>query len=211
MTRGVDTPGTFRAPRNLTYAPSGMPLLRVLVTGSRTWRSARAVGVALDVLFRENNDRGLMVVHGACPLGADRFAHEWAVRTNGAGGMVAEDPYPAEWDRYGEAAGQIRNAQMVGSGIAVCLAFLDPCVRPRCGRAGDHPSHGAGWTADAVAQLGVPTHIHLSRYGPAKPGHLGHAHRPETPDVPASALGEPAGAASLANPGRVTYSDGEAS
>lgn len=210
MTSGNGTPVTSRPPRNLTYAPSGMPLLRVLVTGSRTWRSAHAVGVALDVLFRENDDRGLMVVHGACPLGADRFAHEWAVRTNGAGGMVAEDPYPAEWDRYGAAAGPIRNAEMIGSGIAVCLAFLDPCADARCRRDGDHPSHGAAWTADAAARLGVPTRVHMSKYGPAKPGRLGHAHRPETPSVPASAPQRPKAGLGPGTPGAHTHSDGAA-
>jgi hypothetical protein len=151
-----------------------------------------------------------MVVHGACPLGADRFAHEWAVRTNGAGGMVAEDPYPADWDRYGSAAGPIRNAEMIGSGISVCLAFLDPCADGRCRRDGDHPSHGAAWTADAAARLGIPTRVYLSKYGPAKSGRLGHAHRPETASMPASAASGPQDILAPRNQDADTHGDGAA-
>ena len=52
---------------------------RVLVTGSRDWYDQQAIWDALATVARElPADRDLLLVHGACPSGADHMAHEWA-------------------------------------------------------------------------------------------------------------------------------------
>ena len=74
---------------------------RVLVTGSRAWRGHAIIHNALDTLHADHPD--MILVHGACPQGADAIAERWAVLRG---------------------AGFRRNAEMVKAGAAVCLAFI---------------------------------------------------------------------------------------
>ncbi len=92
---------------------------RVLVTGSRTWTDQGVIWDALTELLREHRD--LVVVHGACPSGADAFAARWVLDTYR---HVTAEPHPADWERHGKAAGFRRNAEMVHLGADVCLAFI---------------------------------------------------------------------------------------
>lgn len=106
--------------------------MRVIVTGSRTWREQFRVFEALDTFLGP-----LVVVHGACPEGADFYAHIWCGLTH-----TTEDPFPADWSTYGRSAGPIRNAEMVAAGADVVLAFADWCQKPECLRPRPHMSHG---------------------------------------------------------------------
>lgn len=90
---------------------------RVLVTGSRDWDNARELRGALIRATASRLD-SVVVVHGACPAGADAMAAEWAADY----GVRAEE-HPADWGGYGKQAGFIRNAEMVGLGADLCLAF----------------------------------------------------------------------------------------
>lgn len=107
--------------------------LRILVTGSRDWRDRRAVGQALvsaiedhgahlivpdNVVGQQMQWERVTVVHGDCPRGADRIASRIAE----AWGMQVE-AHPADWARYGRAAGHRRNAEMVALGADLCVAF----------------------------------------------------------------------------------------
>lgn len=133
---------------------------RVLVTGSRTWGDPDAVGRALGDAARAaagaDRDR-LVVVHGDCPAGADRFARNWARKAGTSGLPVAEEGHPADWARHGtRRAGFIRNAEMVAAGADVCLAFIAPCVAVKCQDRIPHDSHG---TADCLLRArsaGIP-------------------------------------------------------
>jgi hypothetical protein len=91
---------------------------RVLLTGSRTWTDRAALERALDRQRAEHPD--MVLVHGACPEGADQIGAEWAARNH-----VRQEPHPAEWRQGGQldrAAGFRRNTEMAASGPDVCIS-----------------------------------------------------------------------------------------
>ncbi len=84
--------------------------LVVLVYGGRHYPDRKKVFDTLDEI--DATVRIRKVVEGQCQVdgkdsGADRWAHEWAVERG-----RETQRYPADWDRYGLAAGPIRNRQM---------------------------------------------------------------------------------------------------
>jgi hypothetical protein len=114
---------------------------RVLVTGSRDWDDDTAIGEALSEAIRPVwHDRDVVIVHGACPSGADQLAHEWA-EVFGA----AVERHPANWQINGKRAGFIRNQHMVNLGADLVLAFIR------------NGSRGASHTADLAEQAGIET------------------------------------------------------
>ena len=99
---------------------------RVLVTGSRTWDAEGTLRAALHELYYAAVGSGadrLVVVHGANPRGADAMADTW-VRDHAQHGTVTAERHPADWHQYGRSAGYRRNAEMVGAGADLCLAFV---------------------------------------------------------------------------------------
>ncbi|MGW2371759.1 SLOG family protein [Kitasatospora sp. NPDC001683] len=92
------------------------------MTGSRAWSDRAAVEHALGVAF--GLFRPIVIVHGACPTGADAMAAAWAQRAG-----VEVEAWPADWARCGRAAGPLRNAAMVAAGARFCLAFVLPGSR----------------------------------------------------------------------------------
>jgi hypothetical protein len=75
---------------------------KVLVTGDRNWDDRDLIRQALS-RFPEDT----IVIHGAA-RGADRIADEVAQELG-----LEVRAYPAQWERYGKAAGPIRNRQML--------------------------------------------------------------------------------------------------
>jgi hypothetical protein len=57
----------------------GQPF-RLLVTGSRTWHDIAAIEQVLAVIL-DRHPEGVLLVHGACPRGADAIAAACAART----------------------------------------------------------------------------------------------------------------------------------
>ena len=92
---------------------------RLLVTGSRTWDDPRTIEQALAVILARH-PAGVLLVHGACPRGADAIAAAYAARTPG----YQIEAHPAGWRRYGRAAGHRRNAEMITLGADGCVAFI---------------------------------------------------------------------------------------
>ncbi|MER5966677.1 SLOG family protein [Streptomyces sp. NPDC002057] len=135
---------------------------RILATGSRDWTDTDAVREALDDIYvLTPHSRLLVVVHGACPTGADAIASAW-VREQRRPWFVTEEPHPARGhptQDFGPwpGAGPRRNGFMVGIGADACLAFIGPCTSPRCRRTDPHPSHGATGCADLAEAAGTPT------------------------------------------------------
>ncbi len=95
--------------------------MRILVTGSRVWNREDLVRGAIHQYLVDQGAADIadvVIIHGACPTGADLHAARWASDFD-----VRQETYPANWGQHGKAAGPIRNQQMVDAGADVCLAF----------------------------------------------------------------------------------------
>lgn len=154
--------------------------MRVLVTGSRDWPDDFEVDDTLSEVEAQREDgpgSPFVVVHGACPTGADFYASRWVKGWVGypveGGEYVVEEPHPADWSR-GRKAGPERNAAMVALGADLCLAFIGPCTSPRCYKPEPHDSHGATGCADLAEAAGIPTRrIRLCACGCPPSMHVG--------------------------------------
>jgi DNA polymerase-3 subunit epsilon len=124
--------------------------IRILITGSRDWEDRDLVRAELDKQLDRHGR--IVVVHGACPTGADKYAAEWARdhRTNGA----HEERHPADWNAHGKTAGPRRNDHMARLGAGHCLAFIL------------NKSAGATGCADAAERAGIPTTRHTATKPP---------------------------------------------
>jgi Protein of unknown function (DUF2493). len=80
----------------------------VLVCGSRDWAEPEFLWRVLDAHHRAKPIT--LLIEGEAP-GADTMARQWAEDRG-----VPFAPYPANWDKFGKAAGPIRNAEMLASG-----------------------------------------------------------------------------------------------
>jgi YspA, cpYpsA-related SLOG family len=116
--------------------------MRILVTGSRDWNLLTCLATVLQIVAA---DSGVLIVHGACPTGADALADAWA-REHG----IPVERHPADWGRYGKAAGPRRNAEMVAAGANACLAFIR------------NESRGASHCAALAEAAGIDTYYYRS-------------------------------------------------
>lgn len=92
---------------------------RVMVTGSRDWNDPDTLQKMLDWVTIQHDPWDVTVVSGHCPTGADKMAEDLAVYR----GWAVEE-HPADWGRYGRAAGFRRNTEMAHSGIDLCVGFV---------------------------------------------------------------------------------------
>jgi hypothetical protein len=74
----------------------------IIVTGSRKWHRPDRVHLILDSYMPR------LVVEGNCPTGADQHARQWLARHG-----LPTRSYTADWRRYGDRAGFIRNGIML--------------------------------------------------------------------------------------------------
>lgn len=101
--------------------------MKVLVCGSREWFDKKA----LEREFKQL-PQGTVIIHGACPTGADALADTLAMKF---GFQIRR--YPADWETSGKSAGPIRNATMIrqehrsGEPIDLVLAFTPDLERSR--------------------------------------------------------------------------------
>lgn len=117
---------------------------RILITGSRTWDNTAAIAKAMGdtILQAGASQEETVIVHGACPKGADAIAAEIAT---GWGANI--EAHPADWNAHGKAAGFIRNSEMVNLGADICLAFIKD------------NSRGASHTLDQANRAGIPVQV----------------------------------------------------
>lgn len=105
------------------------PTLRVILCGDRDWSDWTAIVRVL----RSLDPRTTMVITGGAP-GADTLADK-AAQSLGFGARVVED---AQWEKYGRAAGPIRNQKMLeilcagsASDHRMVIAFHDDLARSK--------------------------------------------------------------------------------
>ena len=110
---------------------------RLLITGSRDWEDEESV--RFEIAGMTMLHPGLVVVHGACPTGADAMAAKACADIG-----VRQEPHPADWDAYGRAAGPRRNAEMVALGADACFAWIKD------------GSRGASHCAGLAEKAGIP-------------------------------------------------------
>jgi hypothetical protein len=82
--------------------------LRVLVCGDRNWTDQAFIDQTLDQIHEV---QGIVCIIEGEARGADRMARSWAASRN-----VPFLAFPAEWNRYGKAAGPIRNRKQFDEG-----------------------------------------------------------------------------------------------
>lgn len=116
--------------------------MRVLITGSRDWDKKDTIRNALESLYWIHG-KNVVLVSGACPTGADKFAEEIAANL----GWTIER-HPADWAAYGKFAGPKRNQEMVNMGADVCLAFIK------------NGSKGATHASNRAAAADIPTWVY---------------------------------------------------
>jgi hypothetical protein len=92
--------------------------VRILITGSRHWEDELTMLDAFERIAKTHPD--VTLVHGDA-IGADLMADRLAKTL----GWTVEK-HPADWKRYKNGAGPIRNQEMVDLGADVCLAFPTP-------------------------------------------------------------------------------------
>lgn len=112
--------------------------MRLLVSGDRRWDDRRLLFDTLDGL------EGVTELVEGCARGADRLAEEWAASRG-----VWVRHCPAQWDKFGRAAGPLRNREMLAMGPDQVVAFHDDLGR----------SKGTADMVAAARKAGVPVRI----------------------------------------------------
>ena len=95
---------------------------RIIITGGRKRDTEddynRMADMLIDIGDFWSRSWGLVIIQGGCPTGVDALARRFADEYD-----VAVESYPADWARYGRAAGPKRNQAMADAGADLCLAF----------------------------------------------------------------------------------------
>ena len=98
-----------------------------MITGSRDFADEALVDKVITDLVNDCHRAGdkLIIVHGACPTGADKFADTVAKKLQARGHNIVIEAYPANWSMFGASAGPRRNAAMFERPTLRCIAFWD--------------------------------------------------------------------------------------
>lgn len=117
--------------------------MRVLVCGDRNWTDKQLI---ISQLTRLNEVQGIDVVIEGEARGADSLGRDVALEILN----VPVKRYPAQWDKYGKAAGMIRNQQMLTEGKPDwVIAFHDDI---------EH-SKGTGDMIKRAKRAGIPVEV----------------------------------------------------
>jgi len=88
--------------------------MKILICGDRNWSNKKKIMEELIKVAKENT---ALVIHGAA-RGADTLSGEVAKEL---GMRVAT--FPAQWEKFGKAAGVLRNIEMLDEKPDLVLAF----------------------------------------------------------------------------------------
>jgi len=115
--------------------------MRVIVTGSRIHDDRDMIEQALRALEQKADWTDIILVHGAA-AGADSIAQDVAFDN----GWIVE-PHPADWAKYGNRAGYVRNQEMADLGADLVIAF--PIGESR----------GTRMMIDIATKAGIPVEV----------------------------------------------------
>lgn len=110
--------------------------MKVIVCGGRDYADVDRVFAVLNAV----DPSITLLVDGGCPTGADRAARRWA-RAHG----ILNYTYNANWRKFGNPAGPMRNSRMAADGADLLVAFP-----------------GENGTANMIAKaraLGIPVQV----------------------------------------------------
>lgn len=98
---------------------------RIAVTGGRNFMNFLIIRKAFKEIHLNEND---IIIHGGC-TGCDQLCAEVAKEFK-----ANIEEHPANWNKYGRAAGPIRNEEMLKNNIDMLLAFrggigTDNCIK----------------------------------------------------------------------------------
>lgn len=102
-----------------------METFRVIIAGGRFFNKPSFLKSKMDSVLR-NVAKPIVVISGHCTdkegncIGADHWGEEYA-KERGFG----LETYPADWNKYGDAAGPIRNREMAKKKIDAVAVFWD--------------------------------------------------------------------------------------
>ena len=102
--------------------------MRILVCGDRNWTNHELILNKLKEVAGKENE--IILIHGCCQ-GADEISEKVLWYAKRICGICVDSTcyfnvvrFPADWDKYGKAAGLIRNQQMIDEGKPdIVLAF----------------------------------------------------------------------------------------
>ena len=92
--------------------------MKLMICGSRSIYNASLIFSEINKCVQENNFQDITVIEGEAK-GVDTVARLWAERYS-----HSIESYPADWNKYGKAAGYIRNEIMVKA-CDFCLILWD--------------------------------------------------------------------------------------
>ena len=114
--------------------------MRILVCGSRDWGDPFAIEDALAKHVAADTT----ILHGAA-RGADLMAAAIADQFG-----LETQPFPADWEKHGKAAGVIRNLAMLDAAPDLVIAFQR------------NGSRGTQGTIDEARRRGIPVEVHAA-------------------------------------------------
>ena len=136
------------------------PVVRVLITGPREWKSWAYVDKAMNETewwAARARAQKIQLVHG----GAEGLDSMFARKTTDPGRPMWLEPelhepvwYPA--GQYNRLAGFERNQVMVDSGIDLALVFLQECTKTSCRKKRPHDTHGTSDCLERIKEAGLP-------------------------------------------------------
>lgn len=95
------------------------PTYKVIVAGTRSFSDYPLLHSFCDNLLLQKELLYDIVIVSGTAKGADRLGEQYAIEHG-----YRLEKFPADWDKYGRAAGMIRNSQMADNAQAL-IAFWD--------------------------------------------------------------------------------------
>ena len=97
-------------------------MVKIIIAGTRTFDNYTLLRKTMCSLFGQVPQSQMEIISGHCPTGADSLGELFAKR-NG----IRLTLFPADWAKYGKAAGPVRNRQMAeyAAPDGYCVIFWD--------------------------------------------------------------------------------------